>query len=218
MPFGAEVSSGMKLLVDDKSCLDMVNELGAARAVDIYTEPIEIDANEEIETQYEDEDVFALFRDDNIMDLDAPTHLVAKPNEQIGEKNLEDTKIMYLEAPTSVEDVQNEQEGETHEESDSACDVTGFTSDEDDEIREIRAKYEDIISKMKKSVEIPVDTLAELDVLQRTEQDDTHCLQITQGGYDLDSDQDVLYDEESDGVSTRRNRRYQIFDSCAETP
>jgi len=105
LPFGAEVSSGMKLLVDDKSCLDMVNELGAARAVDIYTEPIEIDANEEIETQYEDEDVFALFRDDNIMDLDAPTHLVAKPNEQIGEKNLEDTKIMYLEAPTSVEDV-----------------------------------------------------------------------------------------------------------------
>jgi len=86
LPFGAEVSSGMKLLVDDKSCLDMVNELGAARAVDIYTEPIEIDANEEIETQYEDEDVFALFRDDNIMDLDAPTHLVAKSNEQIGEK------------------------------------------------------------------------------------------------------------------------------------
>ena len=40
----------MKLLVDDKSCLDMINELGTRRAVDIYTEPISVGGNEETET------------------------------------------------------------------------------------------------------------------------------------------------------------------------
>jgi alpha-galactosidase len=63
LPYGADLNSGMKLLVDDKSCLDMINDLGTGRAVDIYTEPINvvIGGNEETETHYADEDVFALF-------------------------------------------------------------------------------------------------------------------------------------------------------------
>jgi hypothetical protein len=63
---------------------------------------------------------------------------------------------------------------------------------------------------MKKSAEIPVE-MADVS-------SSTHCPQITQGGDDLDSDQDASYDENSDGVSTRRKCRYQIFNSCAETP
>jgi hypothetical protein len=41
----------------------MINDLGTGRAVDIYTEPINvvIGGNEETETHYADEDVFALF-------------------------------------------------------------------------------------------------------------------------------------------------------------
>ena len=75
LPYGAELNSGMRLLVDDKSCLDMINELGSARALDIYTELISVysGGNEETETHYADEEVFALFRDDNIMDLDHRT-------------------------------------------------------------------------------------------------------------------------------------------------
>jgi hypothetical protein len=48
----------------------MINELGTARAVDIYIESVDMGGNEESGTQYADEDVFALFRDENIMDLD----------------------------------------------------------------------------------------------------------------------------------------------------
>jgi hypothetical protein len=70
LPYGAELNSRMRLLVDDKSCLDMINELGTARAVDIYIESVDMGGNEESRTQYAYEDVFALFRDENIMDLD----------------------------------------------------------------------------------------------------------------------------------------------------
>ena len=61
LPCVAELNSGMTLLVDDKSCLDMINELGTARAVDIYTESVDMGGNEESVTRYADEDVFALF-------------------------------------------------------------------------------------------------------------------------------------------------------------
>ena len=61
LPYGADLNSGMKLLVDDKSCLDMINELGTARAIDIYTESVDMGGNEESGTQYADEDVFVIF-------------------------------------------------------------------------------------------------------------------------------------------------------------
>jgi alpha-galactosidase len=63
LPIGAKLNSGMRLLVDDKSCMDMLDEIGSGGAVDIYTEIIELDmsANEGIEIQYGDDDVFDLF-------------------------------------------------------------------------------------------------------------------------------------------------------------
>ena len=61
LPYGAELNSGMRLFVDDKSCLDMINELGTARAIDIYTESVDMGGNEESGTQYADEDVFVIF-------------------------------------------------------------------------------------------------------------------------------------------------------------
>jgi hypothetical protein len=70
LPYGAELNSGMRLLVDDKSCLDMINQLGTNRVVDIYTESVDMGGNEESGTQYADEDVFALFQDENVMHLD----------------------------------------------------------------------------------------------------------------------------------------------------
>jgi len=125
----------MKLLVDDKSCLDMINELGAGSAVDIYTEPINvaIGRNEETETRYADEDVFALFRDENIMELD---HVEPVVNEQ----TVQDANMLRLEGPTHCQDGLSEEEGEESEsksESENGCDATGFTTDEDDEVREI---------------------------------------------------------------------------------
>jgi hypothetical protein len=38
--------------------------------VDIYIESVDMGGNEESGTHYANEDVFALFRDENIMDLD----------------------------------------------------------------------------------------------------------------------------------------------------
>jgi alpha-galactosidase len=70
LPYGAELNSGMRLLVDDKSCLDMIIQLGTNRVVDIYTELVDMGGNEESGTQYADEDVFALFQDENVMHLD----------------------------------------------------------------------------------------------------------------------------------------------------
>ena len=70
--------------------------------------------------QYGDEDVFALFRDENIMDL----------NEQEGNQSAAlDENIMYLEALTTHEDDQNDGEGDQHaenekEESGSEFDAT----------------------------------------------------------------------------------------------
>ncbi|CAO1941750.1 unnamed protein product [Urochloa humidicola] len=46
LPFGAALNSGLRLIVDDKSCLDMLDELGCVGAVDIYTELIDVDHRE----------------------------------------------------------------------------------------------------------------------------------------------------------------------------
>jgi hypothetical protein len=100
LPYGAELNSGMRLLVDDKSCLDMITELGTATAVDIYTESVDMGGNEEPRTQYADEDVFALFRDDNIMDLDHVEPVVEEQTVQNRDKFVQGGNMLYLEGPT----------------------------------------------------------------------------------------------------------------------
>jgi len=160
LPYGAELNSGMRLLVDDKSCLDMIKELGSARALDIYTESISVynGGNEETETQYADEEVFALFRDDNIMDLD---HV----------EPAQDVNMLCLEGPTHGHDGPTPgkdglDEGEEESESESGCDGTGFTTDEDDEVREMRTKYKDFMAEVKKRGDIPLDNPIEVDGIQ----------------------------------------------------
>jgi hypothetical protein len=73
LPIGAKLNSVMRLLVDGKSCMDMLNEIGCSWSVVIYTKTIELDmsANEVREIQYGDDGIFNLFRDENIMDLDS---------------------------------------------------------------------------------------------------------------------------------------------------
>ena len=63
LPIGAKLNSAMRLLVDDKSCMDMLDEIGSVGAVDIYTEVIELDmsGNEGTEIQYGDDDVLTCF-------------------------------------------------------------------------------------------------------------------------------------------------------------
>ena len=102
LPYGAELNSGMRSLVDGKSCLDMINELGTGRAVDIYTEPISVGGNEKTKTQYADDDVFALFQDDNIMDLDHAEPVVK-------EQTVQDANMLLLEGPTLCQDRLNEE-------------------------------------------------------------------------------------------------------------
>ncbi|RLN34400.1 hypothetical protein C2845_PM03G08210 [Panicum miliaceum] len=189
-------------------CFD---EIGSAGAVDIYTERIELDmsGNEGTETQYGDEDVFALFKNENIMNL----------NEQDGNQSTaHDENIMYLEAPTTHEDGQNDERGGQHaenkeeEESGSDFDATGFTSDEDDEVKEIRNKYKQFMSAAWKRGDILLDTPISLDVPGGS--DVNNIAQAIEGGDGIayfDSDHDASYDEDSDSVSRRRNCRFPIF-------
>ena len=112
LPYGAELNSGMRLLVDDKSCLDMINELGPARAVDIYTESVDMGRNEESGTQYEDEDVCALFRDENIMDLDHVQPIAEDETVQNRDKFVQGGNMLLLEGPSHGQDGVNVEEEE----------------------------------------------------------------------------------------------------------
>ena len=91
LPIGAKLNSGMRLLVDDKSCMDMLDEIGSSGAVDIYTETIELDmtANEGTEVQYGDDDVFDLFRDENTTHLDALVSPMDSQNAQNSDQHVE---------------------------------------------------------------------------------------------------------------------------------
>jgi hypothetical protein len=112
-------------------------------------------------------------------------------------------------------DQQVENEG-GEEEEESDIDGTGFTSDEDDEVREIRTKYKEFMAEVRKRRDIAMDTPITLDVPGGTD-----IAQVTGGGGDIvyfDSDQDASYDEDGDGVSRRRTCRFPIFDSQDETP
>ena len=112
LPYGAELNSGMRLLVDDKSCLDMINELGTARVVDVYTESDDMGGNEESVTQYADEDVFALFRDENIMDLDHVQPVAEDETVQNRDKFVQGGNMLLLEGPSHGQDGVNVEEEE----------------------------------------------------------------------------------------------------------
>jgi alpha-galactosidase len=105
LPFGAAVNSGMRLLVDDKTCLDMIDSVGSDGAVDIYTELIDVDMSAISETNIEDgigdEAMFDLFRDENVMNLDPPATLA---NAQLGDQTAEDDNIIDLDAAARGED------------------------------------------------------------------------------------------------------------------
>ena len=162
----------------------------------IYTEPISVGGNEETKTQYAYEDVFALFQDDNIMDLDHAEPVVK-------EQTVQDVNMLCLQGPTHCQ----------------GGHATSFTTDEDDEFREIRTKYNDFMSEVKKRGDIPLDNPIEVDVIHCADPNSSD--QALEGGDGVpyfDSDGDASYDEDSDGVVTRRKCRFPIFDSSAETP
>ena len=220
LPYGAELNSGMRLLVDDKSCLDMINELGTARAIDIYIDSVDMGGNEESGTQYADEDVFALFRDENIMPLDHVEPVAEDQTVQNRDKFVQGGNMLLLEGPTHGQDGLNVEEEEDSE-SESGCDATGFTTDEDDEVREIRANYKDFMSEVKKRGDIPMDNPIEVDGIQGGDIPLDSNNQVLEGGDGVeyfDSDGDASYDEDSDGAFTRRKCRFPIFDSSADTP
>jgi hypothetical protein len=199
--FGAVVSTGMRLLVDDRSCLDMVDAVGSDGAVDVYTELINVDMGEISETNLQDdlgdEAVFDLFRDP----------LATFEDAQNGDQNTEDP-------PATFEDAQN-----TEDESDTECDATGFTTDEDDEAKEMKTNYKAYMSKRKKRGGIPLDTQAAMDLPM--ENDHNSMIPVNEFGDGIayfDSDEDASYDDDSETDAKRRKCKFPIFDSHAETP
>ena len=73
--------------------------------------------------------------------------------------------MLRLEGPTQCQDGINEEEEELESESESGCHATDFTTNEDDEFKEIRTKYNDFMSEVKKRGDIPLDNPIEVDVI-----------------------------------------------------
>jgi hypothetical protein len=193
LPCGAAVHTGMMMLIDDKSCLDMLDAVGSVGIVDIYTEEIDVDmaAMTDVVETIRDEDVFDMFRDENVLNLDGPaTHEDAQNGTEDEEDDLEDEGI--------------------------ECEATGFTSDEDDEAKEIRTKYKAYMSKRKKKEGIPLDTPTSMD--QPTVNDSNIMIPVNDGVPYFDSDEDFSYDDDSETDAKRRKCRFPIFDRHAETP
>jgi hypothetical protein len=92
LPFGAAMNTGMRLLVDDKSCLDMLDAVGSIGAVDIYTEFIDVDmaamSGTDLVDAVGDEAVFDLFRDENVLNLDPASTII---DAQLGDQTTEMT-------------------------------------------------------------------------------------------------------------------------------
>ncbi|CAN6345348.1 unnamed protein product [Urochloa humidicola] len=157
LPFGAALNSGMRLIVDDKSCLDMLDELGCVGAVDIYTELIDVNMNAMDEADLQDtvgdEAVFDLFRDENVMHLDPPAPIT---DAHIADQSVEDD-------PGTHEDEQIAAD-ENEDESKSELEATGFTSNEDDEAQQIRSNYKAYMSNRKMKGGIPLDTEISMDL------------------------------------------------------
>jgi hypothetical protein len=112
-----------------------------------------------------------------------------------------------------------ENEGEEEEEEDSDFDATRFISDEDDEAREFRTKYKEFMADVRKRRDIPLDNPVTLDIPRGSDVNNTvRVNEFGDGIAYFDSDHEASYDEDSDGVSRRRNCRFPIFDSHDETP
>jgi len=136
LPFGAALSTGLRMRANDKSCLDMLDAVGSDGAVDIYTELI-------------GEDLAAMSETDH--------------GEAVFDQTAEEENMLNLDDPTTHEDAQNGTQVEEEEEADTEYDVTGFTSDEDDEAKEIRTNYKAYMSKRKKRQGIPLDSPTSMD-------------------------------------------------------
>lgn len=226
LPFGAAVNTGMRMLVDDKSCLEMVDAIGSDGAVDIYTELIDVDMAGFSETELQDgagdEAVFDLFRDENVLNLDPPAATFA--NAHHGGQIAEDENILDFGAAATVEDAQIGEastDDEQEEALDSECEATGFTSDEDDEAKDIRNNYKAYMSRRKKRGGIPEDTPTTMDLPTGNDPNNMSMVQVDEFGDGIayfDSDEDVSYDDDSDTDAKRRKCRFPIFDSHADTP
>ncbi|CAN6196489.1 unnamed protein product [Urochloa humidicola] len=152
LPSGASMNSGMRMLVNDQSCLDMLDAVAAEGAVDIYTELVDVGMAAVSDTAIygvADEAVFDLFRDENVMNLDA----------LLGDKTAEGANALVTQW-----DGQNGTEIEEEDEADNGWDVTGFTSDEDDEAREMRTEYKAYVTKRKKGKGIPLDNPTSIEI------------------------------------------------------
>ena len=113
--------------------------------------------------------------------------------------------MLRLEGPTQCQDGINEEEEELESESESGCHATDFTTNEDDEFKEIRTKYNDFMSEVKKRGDIPLDNPIEVDVIHCADPNSSdQALECGDGLPYFDSDGDASYDEDSDGVVTRR--------------
>ena len=139
------------------------------------------------------------------MPLDHVEPVAEDQTVQNRDKFVQGGNMLLLEGPTHGQDGLNVEEEEDSE-SESGCDATGFTTDEDDEVREIRANYKDFMSD---------------DDASYDEDGDASYDEDSEGGDGVeyfDSDGDASYDEDSDGAFTRRKCRFPIFDSSADTP
>ena len=154
------------------------------------------------------------------MPLDHVEPVTEDQTVQNRDKFVQGGNMLLLEGPTHGQDGLNVEEEEDSE-SESGCDATGFTTDEDDEVREIRANYKDFMSEVKKRGDIPMDNPIEVDGIQGGDIPLDSNNQVLEGGDGVeyfDSDGDASYDEDSDGAFTRRKCRFPIFDSSADTP
>jgi len=130
LPLGAPLNSGMRMLVDDKSCLDMLDAVGSNGAVDIYTELIDVD-------------LAAMSESDGGVDLAA----MSESDGCVFDQSAEYENMLRLDAPATHEVAQDGTQVEEEEEADTEYVVTGFTSDEDDEAMEIRTNYKAYMSE-----------------------------------------------------------------------
>lgn len=204
LPPGDALNNGMRLLVDDQSCLEMVKIVGTTGAVDIYTEIVKLDmgCSSTLVEAHSDEAVFDLFRDNNSMFPDSLVIAKGGTNTQCDNPN------------SSIANIQTE-----GLDSDSGSDATGFTEDEDDEADEIRINYKQFKKKMKRREEIPLDTPVELDLPQSV--DANTITQVNDEGDGIayfDSEDDASYDDDSGDSAERRKCRFPIFDNHAELP
>jgi len=204
LPLGAPLNSGMRMLVDDKSCLDMLNAVRSDGAVDMYTELIDVD-------------LAAMSVSDGGVDLAA----MSESDGGVFDQSAEYENMLRLDAPATHEVAQDGTQVEEEEEADTEYVVIGFTSDEDDEAMEIRTNYKAYMSERNKRQGIPLDSPTSMDPPTGNDTNRDSIIDEDDFGDGIayfESDEDVSYDNDSDTDAKRRKCRFPIFDSRAETP